>query len=291
MEGSMMTLQDVVRSYRRFTLGPITLQIPKGLLIALIGRNGAGKTTLLQGMSGINVFDQGDVQFEQESIDFLDPKIRTKMTYINNEIQMYSDYTVEQSIHFVSSFYSNWDNEWVNYWLNVFQIHRLNEIHELSKGMKMKLNLILGLAHKPSLVLLDEPTDGLDSISRQQFFDLLQAYIEDGDKTVILSTHYTKDVEGICDYVLFLKNGNLSLKGEVEKLKEEFTFFSLPPTTNEQNLSESAIVVKSDVELKGILPSSECDDLPNEAVMRPPSLDDLFFFVVEKGGNPIEGSH
>lgn len=280
---SIIEVRKGITNFKEFQLGPIDIDIPKGMITALIGRNGAGKTTLLKGMSGISPFQDGDVTYNGTKIDFLDPYIRTKMTYISNDLQMYSDFTVKQALNFISCLHKNWDTSWVKDMLIMFQIQPHHQIHELSKGMKMKFNLLLGLGHQPELVLLDEPTDGLDSISRQQFFDLLQGYIEKEQRSVVISTHYTKEVESICDYVIFMKNGATPLYGEVETLKESYKIFSLPPNETIPKTSAILSFLTSTVETKGIIRSDAVTTLPDYAIVKEPTLDDLFLFVVENG--------
>ncbi|MBU9720656.1 MULTISPECIES: ABC transporter ATP-binding protein [Bacillaceae] len=271
-------------NYRRFQLGPIDLQIPKGMITAVIGRNGAGKTTMLKGLCGLPPFQKGKVYYRGVEIDFLDPTIRKYMTYISNDIQMYSDFTVNQAIEFVASLHETWDEDWFHLWLTKFKVRTDVQIHELSKGMKMKLNLLFGLGHQPKIVLLDEPTDGLDSISRQQFFDLLQAYIADNNCSIIISTHYTKDVEGICDHVVFMRDGQVTEYGEVEEIRQNYRLFSLPP--NEMiHEREGVIAITTGVETKGVVLTELVDTLPENVVIKKPTLDDIFLYVVENGGD------
>ncbi|MFN7253503.1 MAG: ABC transporter ATP-binding protein [Anaerobacillus sp.] len=280
---NIIEVRNGMTKFKGFELGPINIEIPRGMITALIGRNGAGKTTFLKGISGLSPFHEGSVTYNGSEIDFLDPLIRTKMTYISNDLQMYSDFTVKQSLNFISKLHKNWADLWIEEWLRVFQILPRMQIHQLSKGMKMKFNLLLGLGHEPNLVLLDEPTDGLDSISRQQFFDLLQAYIEKDDRSVVISTHYTKEIESICDYVIFIKNGTTPLFGEVETLKEAFKVFSLPPNETISGINGIISSVTTRLEKKGIIRSEAVTNLPEYAVIKKPTLDDLFLFVVEEG--------
>lgn len=284
MMESILSVKNAKRKYKRFQLGPMNVQIPKGMITAIIGRNGAGKTTFLKGISGLSPLDEGEVAFNGNPVDFLLPEIRTKMTYISNEIQMYSDFTVKQAIDFIASLQPNWDHAWVEEWLQVFDIHPASEIHELSKGMKMKLTLLFGLGHQPELVLLDEPTDGLDSIARQQFLDLMQKYMENEEKSIVLSTHYTQEVEGICDYVLFIKKGKIQLAGEVAELKERYRYFSLPPKVDLTNIDGILAFERTDLETKGVILTEEAASLPPDAIIKIPSLDHIFFYVVEQGG-------
>lgn len=282
----LLEMRQCTKKYKSFKLGPLSMSIPRGMISALIGRNGSGKTTLLKGISGLSPFQQGELLMDGEEINFLDPKIRTKMTYISNDIQMYEHFTGKQALEFVGNLHMNWDHEWTKRMIETFQLDLTKQIRDLSKGMKMKLNLILGLGHKPKLILLDEPTDGLDSISRQQFFQMLQQLIaEDEERAILLSTHYTKEVEGICDYVFFLKNGSLTLEGIVDELKESYRFFSLP--RDQMNLMKKQEIVawsgENELELTGMIRTEDVNVLPAHALLKTPSLDDLFYFIVERG--------
>ncbi|ADU29801.1 ABC transporter ATP-binding protein [Evansella cellulosilytica] len=281
---SIVEVNDVKKKYRNFTLGPIHAVIPKGMITAIIGRNGAGKTTFLKGLCGLPPFNEGRVLMHGEEMNFSNEMIRSDIVYISNDIQMYSDFTIKQALDFIESLHLNWDDDWVSKWLHIFELSTNVQIHELSKGMKMKLNLILSMAHQPSLVLLDEPTDGLDSIARQQFIQLIQEYIEDGTKSIIISTHHTKEVEDVSDYILFFKDGRIKLYGDVMSIKDKYRTFSVKADREVSKVNGVTFFEKTSLEVKGVI-HSECIDALKDAVFKVPSLDDLFYFVVEKGGN------
>ncbi|WP_216829076.1 ABC transporter ATP-binding protein [Alkalihalobacterium elongatum] len=279
---NVVKVKRAVQSYKDFQLGPIDLNIKEGFITAVIGRNGAGKTTLLKGISHAEPFLSGEVQVANISYDQDRVNFNETICYVSEEMNMYSYFTVQQAIDFVSSFYPNWDIELEDRLLNEFKLPPKKQIHHLSKGMKLKLNMLLALCFHPKVLILDEPTAGLDPVARQELLMLLQQWIETGEKTVILSSHITTDFEQIADYVIFLKEGQVLLYEEKEQLKENYLYFTVSPQTN---LPKTGIYSyqKGMYETTGIIDRDQEEQF--EAQYRPATLDEILYYVVERGPN------
>ena len=144
--------------------------------------------------------------------------IRNRIGYVGEEQYFYGDKTVAWTGKFVAGFFDNWNTNMFQKLLTDFAISRTQKTRELSKGMKVKLSLAIALSHQPELMILDEPTAGLDPVIRRDVLELLRTFPEDGKKSVIISSHITDDITRIADYVAFLVEGKIALTEAKDEL-------------------------------------------------------------------------
>lgn len=274
-------LKRATIGFKHFQLEPIDFALKAGYITAVIGRNGAGKTTLLKMIANRLPLTDGEctvfgTNFTKERI-FLNERI----AYVADDLEMYEYFTCAEAIAFVKAMQPRWSIEIEKRLIKQLGIPLKKKIYELSKGMKMKLNVLLALCYEPQLLLLDEPTEGLDPIARGEFLDLLQSLMINEEQTILLSSHVTSDLEQIADYVLFLHEGQLALAGEVAELKERYRFFSAPIGSE---LNEQLIVAKREREfaIEGVLETKHLAQFEH-VTTRLPSLDELLTYVVERG--------
>ncbi|MFC2164674.1 ABC transporter ATP-binding protein [Acidobacteriota bacterium] len=206
------------KEFRGFTLEDISLNVPEESIMGFIGPNGAGKTTTIKIMMDMIKPKAGAVK-----IFGLDHKkhikeIKNKIGYVGEDQFYYGDKTVAWTGKFVSEFYSNWDTNTFQSLLTEFAISRTKKIRDLSKGMKVKFSLALALAHNPELMVLDEPTAGLDPVIRRDILERFRAFADDGKKSVLISSHITDDITRIADYVTFLVDGQIVLSKAKDEL-------------------------------------------------------------------------
>jgi ABC-2 type transport system ATP-binding protein len=217
-EENIIELENVQKRYKGFTLDGISLSLPKGYILGLIGPNGAGKTTAIKILLNIVKREGGDVR-----IAGLDPKknakqVKNKVGYLGEEQHFYGDKTVAWTGKFVASFYDSWNTNMFQNLLNSFEISRTKKTRELSKGMKVRFSLALALSHDPELLILDEPTAGLDPVIRREVLELLHKKSKNEGKSVIISSHITDDIMRTADLVAFLIQGKIALVSEKDEL-------------------------------------------------------------------------
>lgn len=215
---NILELKNVQKRYKGFVLDGISLSLPKGYILGLIGPNGAGKTTTIKILMNMVKRNGGEVQ-----VFGLDPQksakqIKNKVGYLGEEQHFYGNKTVAWTGKFVSSFYDNWDTNSFQSLLTNFEISRTKKTRELSKGMKVRFSLALALSHNPELLILDEPTAGLDPVIRREVLDLLQKKSKNEGKSVIISSHITDDIMRTADLVAFLIEGKIVLASEKDEL-------------------------------------------------------------------------
>jgi len=215
---NILEFKNVQKKYKGFALDVMSLNLPQGYILGLIGPNGAGKTTTIKILMNMVKRDRGEVR-----LFGLDPQrnpkqIKNRVGYLGEEQHFYGNKTVAWTGNFVSTFYDNWDTNMFQSLLTSFQISRTKKTRELSKGMKVRFSLALALSHHPELLILDEPTAGLDPVIRREVLELLRKKSKNEGKSVIISSHITDDIMRTADLVTFLIEGKIVLTSEKDEL-------------------------------------------------------------------------
>ena len=199
----------------------LNLEIPAGSIVGLIGENGAGKTTLLKLLTGVNRPDAGTVELLSATPD--DAAVRAKIGVVFEDAYFYESLTPAQvGASLRGIFGPAWDAGYFAALLEQFHLPPKKSIKELSRGMRMKLNLASALAHRPGLLVLDEATSGLDPAARSEILDILLDFIQDERHSVLLSSHITTDLEQIADTIAYLHHGQLLFAKNKDDLMEEY---------------------------------------------------------------------
>ncbi|MBX2802434.1 MAG: ABC transporter ATP-binding protein [Myxococcales bacterium] len=205
---------------RRRVITDLQLRVPTGVVYGLLGRNGAGKTTTLRMLLGILRPDEGELVFDGASLRRGTPKTRQRIGYVSQQQHFYPWMRVRRLGRFVGSFYPTWRDELFEELLGELAIEPAQRVGELSGGTRMKLALALALAHEPPLLILDEPTAGVDPVTRREILDHLRRLVDRQGRTVLFSTHHVSEIEDIGDEVGILHEGRIFWQGPVAKLTE-----------------------------------------------------------------------
>lgn len=213
-------IRNLSKSYKDFQLKNLSLDVPSGTVMGLIGANGAGKSTLINSILGLHNADY-------EKLSILGKDLRTEEKEIKEEIAVIFDvthYNLEFTPAFIgkllSKFYKNWDQNTYEYYLKKFDLPLGKKLKQFSKGMKMKLEFAAAFSHHPKLLILDEATSGLDPIFREEILDIIREYTEDEDHTALLSSHITSDLDKIADYIAFIHEGKLLFVKTYDEIQE-----------------------------------------------------------------------
>jgi len=199
-------------------LSDIHFAVKPGCITGLIGENGAGKTTLLKTICGILRPTSGSVSFDGHNV-FNSPEIRNEIAFVSEEAEFFKYSRVKDLLNWFGEIYINFDTEHFHNLNQRFQIPLDMKIQKLSKGMRMKVSLMLGLSIRPKLLLLDEPTTGLDPSSRKHLFEVLMREVADNDTTIIISSHLLNDLEQVCDHIIILRDGKITNNTSLDALK------------------------------------------------------------------------
>ncbi|MEG1144126.1 MAG: ABC transporter ATP-binding protein [Clostridium sp.] len=222
MEGNILEIKGLTKNYDDFSLTDIYLTIPYGCIMGMIGENGAGKSTTIKAILGLIHADAGSIRiFGMDGIAEGE-KIREDLGIVLGELNLPSTFNGKEIEKMMSKVYKNWDSTIYYEYLEQFDINKNKKIKDYSKGMKIKAALAIALSHQAKLLILDEPTDGLDPSIREEVLDILREFILDEEHSVLISSHILSDLEKISDYVALIHKGRMVLCEEKDRLLEDY---------------------------------------------------------------------
>ena len=201
--------KGVSKQYPHFSLDNIDLELPTGSIMGFIGANGAGKSTTIRILMGLVLQDKGTVQVLGHSMPGEQAAAKLDIGFVSEDMRLYGAATLEWHMKFVSSIFPKWDQLYADKLVQRFDLKPQQKIKGLSHGQRVKAALLLALARKPRLLVLDEPTTGLDPVARREVLGELMAVLADEDRTILFSSHNTQDVEQISDQITFIDRGTI----------------------------------------------------------------------------------
>lgn len=229
MSESVISVRHLRKAFgAQVVLNDVTLEVPAGQTLALLGRNGAGKTTLLRTLLGLLPADAGELQVAGCNPATQALELRRRVGYLAEDQTMYGWMTAAELCRFLEPFYPHWDSVLAENYLTRFDLPRQVRIERMSKGQAVKLGLAVALAHKPEVVILDDPTLGLDPVSRKEFNRDLVEHLQAAGRTVIYSSHLLDEVEAVADQVAILERGRIIRQAPSEALREQVQRLVLP---------------------------------------------------------------
>jgi len=224
-----IVLKSVAKAFGKTeVLKDVTLKVPAGQTFAFLGRNGAGKTTTIRMLLGLLGPDAGQVGVLglNPGRDALD--IRRRVGYLAEDQVMFGWMRVREILEFMAPFYPTWDAGYAAKLLRQFELPVDTKIKHLSKGQNVRLGLLLAMAHRPNLIILDDPTLGLDPIMRKEFLRDVVEHLQGSGVTVFFSSHLLYEVEPVADAVAILDRGTIVRQGPTEELREQVKRLILP---------------------------------------------------------------
>lgn len=224
----IVEVENVTRRFgEKRALNGISLTIPKGTVLGLVGENGAGKTTLIKHLMGLFKPDEGTVRvFGKDPV--ADPVgVLGRIGYLSEEDILPGWMRLHELIRYASGFYPRWDAEYAESLRRDFGIEKGARIRDLSKGQRARAGLIVALAHRPELLVLDEPSSGLDPIVRRDILGAIIRTIADDGRTVLFSSHLLAEVEQVCDRVAMIRQGELLFCDDLEKIQNSYGWITV----------------------------------------------------------------
>jgi ABC-2 type transport system ATP-binding protein len=216
----MITTRDLTKRFGKVqAVSGLTWNVPRGSIYGLLGPNGAGKSTTLRMLLGIVHPNNGEGSVAGLDIRRDSVAIRKLTAYIPDQKAIHPDMRVEDFVRFYGSFFPDWSAELAFGRLQSWRLPLRQRMKKLSKGMQSKVLLAGAIARKPQLLLLDEPTEGLDPESTEEILSFLTGLAASGDHSIVISSHRLDEIERICDHVGFIQSGHLQLSGELDDLR------------------------------------------------------------------------
>lgn len=220
-EKELLVVKNVSKKYADFTLDSVSFTLPEGYILGLIGKNGAGKSTLMNCIIGCIDYE-GKIEVDGVTNTIHERAATEKIGFIVEDGPFLKRESLLKNGQLLGSLYNDWDDEKFHKLLVKLGLHYDTEYRELSKGMETKFQLAFALAHSPRLLILDEPTGGLDPVFRKEFLKILQEVVSGEMISIIISTHLTADLDKVADYVMMLDNGKMVFYKDKETLSDEY---------------------------------------------------------------------
>ncbi|MDD9148355.1 MULTISPECIES: ABC transporter ATP-binding protein [unclassified Sporolactobacillus] len=220
MSEPVISAKELTKRYgSRAAVENLTLNVGKGRVLGVLGANGAGKSTFFRMIVGLVRPDNGQIEVLGKEPGW---RSDAEIAYLPDRARWYSDYTADQGIEWGSRFLPGFDREEAGRLAEIMRLPRDLKASEMSKGQEARLMLILCMARRVPLVILDEPFSGIDGSSREHIIDVLIDALSEKQQTLLISTHEIYEAEGLFDDVVFLRQGRVALSGEAESLRRQY---------------------------------------------------------------------
>ncbi|OAB45722.1 ATP-binding cassette domain-containing protein [Paenibacillus antarcticus] len=217
MEQIVVQMVGVKKKRRNKMIGPLNLSIPQGYVVVIVGENGSGKSTMINMLMQTVIPDEGDITwFGQSYPNGIPPEIKQQIGYVSEKSNIEEDLmTAEEVAKFRSYWYKDWDDMLLQKLFKTFNIPVNTRLNKMSKGERRKVEISVALASHPKLLLLDEPSSGLDPFAWKRMINELQEYMAQGESTILLSTHIVDEIRRLADFIILVHQGRIL--GMVEK--------------------------------------------------------------------------
>jgi ABC-2 type transport system ATP-binding protein len=222
----ILEIINLKKEFHSFKLDKININLEKGSIMGFIGENGAGKTTTIKLILNAIAATSGEIKILNKDHIKYEEYVKNQIGYVPDEDYFLSNSTLNNHAQTLKIFYENWNEHIFNNYVSMWELPLNKKISEFSKGMKTKAMLSLAFAHEPKLLILDEPTAGLDPMARIEVLDILREFVSDGEKSVFFSTHITSDLDKIADYITLIHKGKIVDSLSLDKLEEKYIMLS-----------------------------------------------------------------
>ncbi len=219
----VIEFSNVSKQFKGFSINNLNLKINKGFVTGFIGGNGAGKSTTIKMMMNLLKPDSGEVKIFGLDYETHEKAIKERIGFVYDENVFFELLNLKDIRRIVSPAYKRWDDDLFYQYVKKFELPLNKSIKKFSKGMQMKASLAIALSHHAELIIMDEPTAGLDPIFRRELLDLLQELMLDGSRTIFFSSHITTDLDRIADYIAYINQGELLIHESTQDIAEHYT--------------------------------------------------------------------
>lgn len=277
-----LELIDVTKEYKDFTLDHLSLTLPAGCIMGLIGENGAGKSTTIKLILGMIHKNEGTIRIYGKDTEEASTLVKEDIGVVMDDNGIPAALDGKKIDKVMKRIYKNWNSGYFMELLQKMSVPVNKKYGDFSRGMKMKMGIAIALSHDPKLLILDESTNGLDPVAKEEVLEMLFDFTREEDHSILISSHIVSDLEKLCDYIAFLHKGKLILMEEKDKLFEEYGVMHISREQME-TLDPEAIIGKR-VSSYGAEVLVKRQQVPAGSEISPINIEDLFVFMV-KGGN------
>jgi ABC-2 type transport system ATP-binding protein len=281
----VLEIHNLCKKYNDFSLRNINMSLEKGTLTGFIGPNGAGKTTTIKSILNMIKPDDGKITILGMDSVTNDLEIKSKLGIVLDDGHFYEDLTLRKMKSLIASMYPTWNDNSYQFYMKKLELPESKKIKDLSRGMRMKYALVFALSHGADLYILDEPTSGLDPLVRSELVEILKDIVFEENKTVLMSTHITSDLDKIADYLFFIFDGEIILQGQKDEIKDQHAIVKgdtaalLPDYENHfVGINKSAYGFEGLTDNKAALKKI----LPDKTSYEVPSIEDIMLYYTRR---------
>lgn len=272
-------INGLKKNYRDFNL-ELSLALPRGCIMGLVGENGAGKSTTIKCILGMVEKDAGTIKVLGQDTGGSYKALKEQIGVVMDEPPFPEGLTARQIGRVMAGIFKSWDSAVYHDYMTRFSLPLNKCFKEFSRGMKMKLSIAAALSHHPALLILDEPSSGLDPLVRDEVMDIFSEFTRDESHSILISSHIVSDLEKICDYIAFIHKGRLMLCEEKDELLNKFCFVRCAAEELENIGSEAVIGRKRNP--YGVSAIVRREAVPAGMKQTPVSIEELFVFMTKE---------
>lgn len=286
---SIIEFSNVTKAFNGFAVKNLSFQVKKGFVTGFVGANGAGKSTTIKLIMNLLQPDSGEIKVFGLDYKKHEKQIKENIGFVYDDHVFYEHLTLVEMKKIIAPMYKRWDDSLFDAYVEKFQLPLKKKLKTFSKGMLMKASLAIALSHHAELIIMDEPTAGLDPVFRREFLAILHELVQDGEKTIFFSTHITSDLDRIADYIVFLHNGELQFTDEFLAIEERYVLVKGGLDLLDQDTEKEFIPIhKTKLGFEGLSKNKEqVMNLFGEfALYEPATMEDIMFYT-KKGSERL----
>lgn len=281
---NILEVRNLNKTYKDFQLKDVNLTIPKGYIMGFVGQNGAGKTSTINLINHICKCDSGSIKID--GISYADDPVRYKesIAYVSDECYFTKGLKVKNVKQTLKEFYPTFDSEKFDSLIEKYNLPINKNIINFSRGMKVKLMFATVFSRDAKLLILDEATNGLDPVVREELMGELQKYIENGERSILFSTHVLSDLEEIADYITFIDNGRIILQKPKDEMLEEYMIIKGDyGNLTEQQKKYLIGVENKNYGFEALIESNNVQNFDGQFVFEKPNVSQIMLHTIKEG--------
>jgi len=283
MKENALTIKGLTKKYNDFVLDDVSFNVPRGAIVGLIGENGAGKSTTINAALGLIKKDAGVISILGKQNDEIDSSIHNRIGVVFDGNNFHDGLSPKKLNKIFKNIYSEWDEAEYFTLLEKLSLPVDKKVKEFSKGMKMKLSIAVALSHHSELLILDEATSGLDPIIRDEILDMFLDFVQDENRSILVSSHITSDLEKVADYIVFIHNGKVVFNKTKDELMYKYGIMKCR-TAQFETIDKQDIIVylKKDYEWDILVADRDLAQKKYpKVIIDPANVDDIMLLYVK----------
>lgn len=282
---NVVELKTVTKQFKGFSVEDIDLEVKQGFVTGFIGANGAGKSTTIKMIMNLLKPDSGEVKLFGLDYKTHEKEIKERIGFVYDGNVFYEGLNLKDIKRIVAPAYKRWDDRLFKQYVEQFELPLHKAIKTFSKGMQMKASLAIALSHHAELIIMDEPTAGLDPIFRRELLALLQELMIDDHRTIFFSTHITTDLDRIADYIAFIQDGKMVFNQSIHDVAENYALVKGGIDLLDRDTEKAFVHIhRASTGFEALTDNVKAveDIFGNTVVVEQASLEDIMYYM--KGG-------